>query len=114
VVESRTTMKTDDNRPPPHGRPLRHKLHPGNVAIEPNVPDTDTHNTTLTPFGAEAHASQDRAPRPGRVSSHSTPDCSGSGRPKEPTFQTNLGLATSGFKQSRLPMRKTIKVASRW
>jgi len=56
VVESRTTMQTDHDRPLAHDPSIWDKLHPGNVEVEPNVADADTHSTTLIRFGAEAHA----------------------------------------------------------
>ena len=56
VVESRTTMQTDHDRPLAHDRSVRDKLHPSNVEVEPNIAGADTHSTTLIRFGAEAHA----------------------------------------------------------
>jgi hypothetical protein len=47
-------MQTDHDRPLAHDRSIRDKLHPGNVEVEPNIADADTHSTTLIPLGPEA------------------------------------------------------------
>src|SRR5438477_6130754 len=55
VVESRTTMQTDHDRPLAHDRSVRDKLHPSNVEVESNIDVSDTHSTTLIRFGSESH-----------------------------------------------------------
>jgi len=74
VVESRTTMQTDHDRPLAHDRSIRDKLHPGNVEVEPNVAHADTHSTTLIRFGPERTRVRGEGPADWAGDAGMTPD----------------------------------------
>jgi hypothetical protein len=49
VVKARAAVQAHHDRPPPHARPVRHQPHPGNVKVETDIADLDTHGVTVRP-----------------------------------------------------------------